>query len=294
MELKSSQLRHFVNVASTKSFQEAARLGFRSQPAVSLAIKTLEDQFGGRLFESKKRGALTGLGIKVLPLISEFLVHHDRLVTALSKVAQGQVGDVCIAANPSVASRWLADIISQYTKRFPDVTVYASDDNSEKVRELVATGRADLGIASMAQDMSEIKFTPLQADDFGVVCRRDHPLNNAGGSLKWSALRGHSIIGNMTHRLLEAEPVYGYVDRPNIFMSTLTSLLANVEGGVGVTVLPKLAVPASHSNVIFLPLHKPRVRRTIGILERRGRTLPPESEAMRELIVDYFKTAGAK
>jgi len=293
MELKATQLRHFVNVASSKSFKEAARRSFRSQPAISLAVKTLESQLGAQLFENGKRVVLTGLGTAVLPIFQEFLEHHDRLARSIEQASKGQSGDISIAANPSVASRWLPLIIREYTEKYPGVGLFATDDNSEKVLELVASGRVDLGLASDVPATSEIDFTPIITDTFGVVCRRDHRLNKRAGALEWSQLRGVSIIGNMTHGLLASHQVHTYLQKPRMFMSTLTSLLANVEGGVGVTVLPKLAAPDEHPILTFKSLRSPQLHRTIGILVRRGRTLPPHAQAMRELILRRFQKSRA-
>lgn len=289
MELKATQLRHFINVANSRSFKEAARRSARSQPAISLAVKTLESQIGAQLFENGKRVTLTGLGASIVPMIEEFLEHHDRLARSIAQSAKGQAGDISIAANPSVASRWLPDIIREYAEKYPDVGVFATDDNSEKVWDLVVSGRADLGIASLVHPSAEIDFTPILSDNFGIVCRRDHKFNKKAGMLEWSQLRGVSMIGNMTHGLLEGHPVHVYLSKPHIFMSTLTSLLANVEGGVGVTVLPQMAAPHAHPKLVFKSLRSPQLRRTIGILVRRGKTLPPQAKTMYELILQRIK-----
>ena len=294
MDVKAAQLRHFLNVAKSRSFKEAARQSFRSQPAISLAIKTLENQIGAPLFESGKRVTLTGLGTAIIPLVEEFLQHHDRLSRAIERAATGQVGDISIAANPSVASRWLPIIIREYSKRYPDVSVYATDDNSEKVYDLVASGRVDLGLASFRRTSTDLKFTPIMSDHFGVLCLRDHPFGRRKKPMEWSLLRDVPIIGNITHRLLEQHAVYSYLAKPRIFMSTLTSLLANVEGGVGVTVLPQLASPDDHPRLAFRKLRSPEIARTIGILVRRGRTLPPHAQAMHDLIVSQFQRGSPR
>jgi DNA-binding transcriptional LysR family regulator len=294
MDLKAAQLRYFVNVAGSRSFKEAARRTFRSQPAVSLAVKALEVQLGASLFESGKRVSLTGVGATILPMVEEFLQHHDRLARLISQAAQGQAGDVSVAANPTVASRWMPTIIREYATRYPGVGVFVTDDNSEKVHDLVASGLVDLGVASIHSQRSEVDFTPVMSDQFGVLCRRDHPFGKTNKRLDWSMLRDMPIIGNITHRLLENLPVYRYLRKPHIFMSTLTSLLANVEGGVGVTVLPKLAVPDGHPRLIFKTLRRPHLARTVGILVRRGRTLAPQARIMHDLIVDRFKVGKAR
>lgn len=285
MELKATQLRYFLNVAASRSFKEAARRSFRSQPAISLAVKTLEDQLGARLFENSKRVVLTSLGARILPIVEEFLEHHDRLARALDQVAKGGMGDLSIAANPSVASRWLPDIIRDYTAQFPGVSVFATDDNSEKVLELVANGRVDIGIASVTESNADVDLTPILSDNFGLVCRRDHPLNLRSGPLEWAHLRGFPFIGNMTLHLLEGTPAFAHLSQPKMFMSTLTSLLANVEAGIGVTVLPQMAAPNNNTQLAFRTLQAPQLQRTIGMLVRRGRILSPQAVAMSKIIV---------
>lgn len=293
MELKPSQLRYFVNVAATRSYKDAARTSFRSQPAISLAIKTLEDQLGARLFESGKRVALTRLGERILPIAQEFLAHHDRLARTLDQVAKGEMGELSIAANPAVASHWLPNIIRAYTEKFPGVLVYATDHNSETVLDLVATGRVDIGIASITGFGDDVQTTPILADSFGVVSRADHPLIRRAGPLRWSHLQGYPIIGNMTHHLLIGTSVASYVAEPKIFMSTLTSLLANVEAGIGITVLPQTAVPAHNPELAFRPLHAPKLQRTIGLVMRRGRVPSPQMVAMADIIAHAASRLGA-
>ena len=294
MDLKTAQLRHFVNVATAGSFKEGARRSFRSQPAVSLSIRSLEQQIGAALFESGKRDTLTGLGATVLPLIREFLAYQDRFQDALMKAARGEAGEISIAVNSSVATRWLPRIVREYAKNHPAVVVFVADDNSESIRDLVASGRIDIGVASMGQARADVDFTPILSDSFGLVCHKDHPLASRGGKLEWTMLGMEPMIGNMTNRLLEGSPAYGYVSKPRIFMSTLTSLLANVEGKLGVTVLPRMALPESNRNLAFIELRAPRLKRTLGICLRRGRTLPPHAAAMCDLILRLFATETRK
>jgi DNA-binding transcriptional LysR family regulator len=292
MELKATQLRHFLNVAKSHSFKEAARRSFRSQPAISLALKTLEAQIGAPLLEGGKRVTLTSLGASIVPMIEEFLSHHDRLVRLITQAAEGQSGDISMAANPSIASRWMPSVVRSFAKKHPGVGVYVTDGNSEYVCELVRNGRVDLGLASLRRNYSDIEFTPIWSDSFGVVCRRDHPLNKRGRALQWSQLRDVPIIGNITHSLLEDKSVFVYLSKPRVFMSSLTSLVANVEGGIGVTILPELAAPVNHPEVVFKKLHSPQIMRTVGIIVRRGRILSPQVQVMRDHIIGRFKKSG--
>jgi DNA-binding transcriptional LysR family regulator len=87
--LKLQQLRQFVIAASSGSFKVAATTTFRSQAAVSIAMRELEKTIGGRLLERDHRGKFTPLGEALLPLFQELLTVHDRVLSQSRQLAQG-------------------------------------------------------------------------------------------------------------------------------------------------------------------------------------------------------------
>ncbi len=291
MDLKIAQLRNFVDVAETRSFQAAAARAFRSQPAISMALKTLEQQLHALLLDSGKPVMLTPFGEQFLPIARQLLAHHDRVVLDASTMARGGQGCVSIAAVASVATYWLPTIIRTFAARCPDVLVSAVDDTSRKVQELVENGQIEIGIGSIVLHPSEVMFEPLVTDHFGLVCRREHPLGNSDDPIAWQQLQGLDIIGNSTHAMLEGHDVYSFVRAPRIVLTTLTSLVANVRGGVGVTVLPKLGVPAD-ADLSFRLLVEPQVPRTLGILTRKGRALSPQGSAFCQVIRESLRHLG--
>jgi DNA-binding transcriptional LysR family regulator len=291
MDLKLAQLRNFVDVAETCSFGAAAARAFRSQPAISLSLKALEKQLGSRMLESGKPVTLTPFGEQFLPLARQLLAHHDRVVLDVSAIAKGGQGGISVATVASVATYWIPTIIRGFYASHPEVLVSAIDDTSRKVQELVGNGQIDIGIGSIARNAPDVAFEPLMTDHFGLVCRRDHPLGDSDKPISWQQLKGLEIIGNSTHALLEGHKMFSLVRAPRVVMTTLTSLVANVRGGVGVTVLPKLGVPAE-SNLSFRLLVRPQVPRTLGILTRKGRTLSPQGNAFCQAIRDSLKTSG--
>lgn len=283
MDLKITQVRNFIDVAETRSFRAAAARAYRSQPAISLSVKALEEQLGAKLLESGKPVALTPFGEQFLALARQLLAHHDRLLLDVTTIARGGRGSVSIAAVASVATYWLPGIVRTFAASHPEVLVSAIDDTSRKVQELVENGQIDIGIGSITRDAPEVAFEPLVTDHFGLVCRRDHPLGDSDDPLPWHQLQGVDIIGNSTHALLEGHKVYPYVHAPRMVMTTLTSLVANIRGGVGATILPKLGAPTD-ADLTFRPLIRPRVPRTLGILTRKGRTLSRQADAFRQAV----------
>ena len=122
-ELKITQLRYFVLVAQLKSFHGAAKQAYRTQPALSLAVRELEQKLGQALFEKGGKTELTPFGEHCLPLFQDLLAHHDRIASEVSLLARHEIGQVSIATVPSVASRLLpatAGAVCQRALEDPD------------------------------------------------------------------------------------------------------------------------------------------------------------------------------
>jgi DNA-binding transcriptional LysR family regulator len=208
-ELKIAQLRYFVLVAEHKSFHAAARQAFRTQPAISLALRELEQKLGQALVEKGGgRVELTPYGEHCLPLFRGLIEHHDRIAREATLLARHEIGQVSIATVPSVASRMLPGPLARFVAAHPNVQVSIQDGTAERVQQLLAQGQVDFGISSLWMDDEQLEFAPIVNDQVGVVCRSDHPLAQAGDALHWAQLQGEPMIRNGTSQLLAGtEPI---------------------------------------------------------------------------------------
>ncbi|MDH0648639.1 LysR family transcriptional regulator [Pseudomonas sp. GD03858] len=280
-ELKITQLRYFVLVAELGSFHAAARQACRTQPAISLAVRELEQKLDQALIEKGGgRLELTPFGLHCLPLFRGLIEHHDRIAREATLLARHEIGQVSIATVPSVASRLLPGPLARFVARHPNVQVSIQDGTAESVQHLLAQGLVDFGIGSLWQDDGQVAMTPIVNDQVGVVCRADHALVQAGGALHWSRLRGLPMIRNGTSRLLEGTEAESLLEDSRLFVSNMISLIAMLEQGVGISTLPYLAFPLENEKLAFLPLAAPKVERRIGMLTRKGRSLSPAAQAL--------------
>ncbi|ORL60147.1 LysR family transcriptional regulator [Pseudomonas putida] len=280
-ELKIAQLRYFVLVAELKSFHAAARQAYRTQPAISLAVRELEQKLGQPLVEKGGgRVELTPFGEHCLPLFRGLLEHHDRIAREATLLARHEIGQVSIATVPSVASRLLPGPLARFVAEHPNVQVSIQDGTAENVQQLLAQGRVDFAISSLWVTDEQIDFSPILYDQVGVVCRADHPLVQVEQALHWSQLRGVAMIGNGTSRLLEGTEAECLLEHSRLFVSNMISLIAMLEEGAGISTLPYLAFPLENEKLAFLPLAEPKVERQIGMLTRKGRSLSPAAGAL--------------
>ncbi|MBF8720297.1 MULTISPECIES: LysR family transcriptional regulator [Pseudomonas] len=292
-ELKIAQLRYFVLVAELKSFHAAARQAYRTQPAISLAVRELEQKLGQPLVEKGGgRVELTPFGEHCLPLFRGLLEHHDRIAREAMLLARHEIGQVSIATVPSVASRLLPGPLARFVAEHPNVQVSIQDGTAESVQQLLAQGQVDFSIGSLWMEDEQVEFTSIINDQVGVVCRADHPLVTVGGALHWSQLQDVPMIRNGTSRLLEGTDAACLLEHSRLFVSNMISLIAMLEEGVGVSTLPYLAFPLENEKLAFLPLAEPKVERQIGMLTRKGRSLSPAAQALMGFLRAQLPSAG--
>lgn len=284
MPIKIATFRTFVAVAEAGSITEAAdRLG-RTPSAVSLALKQFEDHLGRSLFESERKSKLTPLGRYVLDQARDELDRFTQTVQAIERYARNEAGYLGIACVPSVATRIMPSALKAFRARFPSIELDLRDIDSRSVCLALEQGRIELGLASLTDMGPTLRSEPLLRDRLGIICRPDHPLAGLERPLEWQDVEGQPFIANGICRLV-ADPVFQtLVARSTLFVRNVTSLVAMVEAGVGITLLPRLVVPASARGVCFLPLADESVTRDVHLLMRAEGNPTPACDAFVEVL----------
>src|ERR1700761_6331166 len=164
------QLTAFVAVAQTLSFARACERLHMSQPALSLAIKTLEESLGGRLLTRTTRQVkLTPEGVALLPQALRWISDWDNLREQLHERFTLRRGHLSIAAIPSFAGNLLPALLCDYRSRFANVEVSVHDVVNEQVAEMVRGGRVELGFAFEPAADEVLRFEPLAVDRFVAI-----------------------------------------------------------------------------------------------------------------------------
>lgn len=280
MWLKQQTLRYFLLVADTGSYHAAAEQASRTQPAVSLAIRDLEKRLGQRLFERGRHAELTPFGREQYPTIRALIDHYDRVSTAMLDSAHRRVGRVALASIPSYAGRQLPRILSQFARKHPNIEVSVEDDTATRVQARVLERRVDFGIGTGIALDPDLRFEQLAEDRMGLVCRSDHPLAADTGPCQWESIRPHTLITNGTFRELNDPEARAILDAARFHIPNLTSLLAMVRGGLGVTLLPELALMSERDDLMFRPLAGAGATRSVGLVRPRRETPRPAAAAL--------------
>jgi DNA-binding transcriptional LysR family regulator len=285
--LKLQQLRQFVIAATTGSFKNAAANTFRSQAAVSIAMRELENQIGGHLLERGRRGKFTPLAEALLPHFKELLAVHDRLLGHARQLAQGEQGSVCIAVAPFLAEQWLPDIIARFAQQHPGVRIRTIEERSSNICSLVLEGTVNIGVAGLLASDPKLSIRPVAVDSYGVLCSAEHPFARKR-IISWASLRGQKLIGSDAFEVLSAAGL-AELNPPELIITSRAPLLSCVRKNLGVAILPMLTRPIPAEDLAFVPLVRPKLSRTLAILTRAPETLLPASLRLEDMLFDSLR-----
>lgn len=283
--LTLNELEVFLHLAETRSFRLAAERMHVSQPALSRTLQSAEWKLSARLFDrNTRRVELSSAGQELLPIASRVLSEFRGSLSDLSEFIAGRRGRVAVASLPSVAAALLPAAIFTFGETHPQVTIDLQPFPAEKVLDLVKEGHVDLALSSPPADDREVLYEPLIRDEFVLICPAGDALARSR-SASWSVFARHPFIASgsvtsvrhITDRVLKES---GMAIVPRYESSNLAVLGAMVTAGLGISAIPRLALRLIDSTrLAVVPLRKPAAHREIGILTRRGRSLP--AAAMR-------------
>lgn len=166
MSLSLIQLRVFVSAAQCGSFTAAAKELHMSQPTVSETIRRIEQQYGTPLFvRGARRLTLTAPGEELLPLAEQTLASADGADRALKAVTGLQGGTASIGLLRNAKYYAMADLLTSFHARYPNVRLRVIGVNSADVADLVRDGGLEAGLVVLPVDTSDLSVTPLLRDE---------------------------------------------------------------------------------------------------------------------------------
>ncbi|MEP5731368.1 MAG: LysR family transcriptional regulator [Sulfitobacter sp.] len=283
MAIKIDMLRCFVMVAEHGSLSEASEVLGRTPSAVSMMLKQFEDHVGSALFETARKSRLTPVGDLILAEARREVAHFENTVSVIEGISRSEIGYLRLTVTPSVATAILPVIIARFTRKYPKVHINIRDMDSATIARELERERADIGIGSFVK-VEGMQRTELFSDAFGVVCRKDHPLVENWDQLEWRTIGDHLIIANGLCDQITDPDFAPILAQSRMMVPNTASLLGLVRQGVGITVLPQLAVAGLHEDFAFLPLADVAARRTVHIMSRPANLLIPTARAFLKLV----------
>jgi DNA-binding transcriptional LysR family regulator len=289
MNVTLRQLRVFIEVARLQSFSRAGDEIGLTQSAVSRCVRELEGEIGLKLIDRTTRDVqLTDVGGNLVSSVSRLLSDLDDALREIREIGEQRRGRVVVAASPTVACRLMPRVVASCGRQFPYITLGLRDDVQSDVVRKVKSGEVDFGVIIGPFSADDLLSESLMTDSFCVVSRDDHPLA-AKEKVAWTDLDGEQLV--MLDYASGSRPIIDAVMQEHGVSATVVQELGHsatvfglVEAGVGVSVLPWLALPLpAGASLVARPL-VPRAERRVELVRRRDRSLSPAAEAVWGLI----------
>ena len=297
MNVTVKQLKAFVAVAQTRSFADACDIVHLSQPALSIAIKNLEETVGGQLLARTTRAlALTPEGEAFYPVAKRLLADWDGAIVDLHNQFAKRRGKLAIAAMPSFASSLLPLALVHYRRHYPNINVAVQDVIAEDVVEMVRSGRVELGVAFDPGDAEGVVFQPLFLDKFVAVVSGEHSLTGSK-QVSWKALQQDPFLAlqwpsGIRHLIDKSVKQHGLSLKVEFEAHQLATIGQMVACGLGVSVVPSLCITQMQRlGAVCRPLVQPVIKRRVGILTRQRYPVSATAQAMIEVLAANITAA---
>ncbi len=260
------QLEYFVAVAEEASFTRAAARVHVAQPGVSAQVRRLESELGQRLLDRSGRTVrLTEAGSAVLPFARAALDAVANARLAVDELAGLVRGQVTVGMVSGCALPVLAELLATFHKQYPGVAIALTEDNSDRLLEMLNDGRLDLALIGSAGEPEDqgISTAVLIDEELVAAVPPGHPLASAG-TITIKALRDVPLVclprGTGVRAALDAAcAAAGFEPRIVFEASALPMVVTMAAQGLGLAVVPASVANTADAPVI-VPIKNPEVR----------------------------------
>jgi LysR family hydrogen peroxide-inducible transcriptional activator len=283
------QLRYFDALARHCHFGRAAEACAISQPALSMQIKEMEEALGGVLIERGARQVrLTNFGEKVVQRVRDILRSADELGDFARASRDRLVGPLRIGMIPTIAPYLLPTVIANLARMHPELDIHVRETLTPRLIEELAEGRLDTAIVALPVSEPSLAEVALFAENFLLV----RPGNDQG-----TPVPSRQTLREM--RLLLLEEGHCFRDQALSFCnmqsssprevldaSSLSTLVQMVSAGIGVTLIPEMAVAVEtrSASVSVARFKNPQPSRTVGMIWRKTSPLARQLLQISEVV----------
>ena len=273
--MDTKKLEALVASVELGSFTRAAeQLGY-TQSGLTHMMNSLEKDIGFTVLVRGRSGVqLTPAGQRIFPLVQDCLAGSAALEREIALINSHKEDSVRVAAYESIARHWLPEVIQQFRREHPDVTVDIQMGSVDEVYRWVLEDRVDMCFASR-QEYGALEWTPLRDDELLAILPPDYP--DGGGAFPVEFFNGQEFLMpsmGFDKDILRVLNEHGVTPLIRTTQVSDSAVISMVEHGLGVSVLSRLVLRGRQDSVRALPL-LPRAVRELGIAAQPHRELRP-------------------
>jgi DNA-binding transcriptional LysR family regulator len=294
--MEITQLEFFVSVIEEGSFSKAAERVYRTQPAVSIAIRRLEEEIGAPLLDrSQKTPTLTDAGRVVYDYAQRILKLRDQAREAVSELRALETGRVRIGANESTSLYLLPDIILAFRERHPHVKVEIYRQSSDRLPREILDGNVDFALMAYEPSDSDLEAFPVLEDELALIMSPAHAL--AGREfvtikeLGGESFLAHNVRAASRRRVVEAFAEHHTPLHIALELATIETIKRFVQKQIGIAFVPRMCVAEEleRGTLTTVPVEGISYHRMLWAAHRRGATHSHAAAAFLSLLREWSK-----
>ena len=280
------QLRYVCAIAETGSFSRAAERCHVAQPSLSQQVLKLEEDLGAKLFDRLGRSVrLTEAGRAFLPHARSILHQMEAARTGVEDKRTDVRGSVTVGVIPTIAPYLMPQSVAAFSKKYPDAKLRILEETTPVLVEGLRNLSIDVAILALPLRHKEFQMYPLRTEPLYAALARDHPRAGAK-NLSLRELRGEQFVmlrdGHCFRDLSVAACTRAKVNPRIAFESgQFSSLLGMVAAGVGVSLVPEMALDKS-ARCSYVRISDAQASRTIVAAVLRSRSFNRVQQAFLE------------
>jgi len=276
------QLRIFVSVFRNRSFSRASEELYLTQPTVSDHIKTLEDEFGCRLFDRLGRSILPTREAEALyGHAIEIVEKADAVKEVISRFKKEPAGELVVGASTIPGTYLLPPVMATFRKKYPSISFQIMIADSKEILRKVLAHEILIGIVGAKVVNSQITYTPLIEDEL-IVVAAPHPAKKV--SIKFQEIASLPMVlreeGSGTRK--EIERIFSSkglnIDSMNIvgLFGSTDSIKQAVKAAMGISILSRLSVMDELKYKILqeIEVSDAHMKRNFYVITHKKRSLP--------------------
>lgn len=292
------QLETFLAVVREGSFSRAAQKLFRTQPAVSQAVRKLERELGELLFDrSSREGILTDAGGVLRDYAEKLLNMRGEALGALEERRQLHAGKLAIAAN-EFTCLYLLPVLDEFRRRCPMIKVTVQRSLASHIPRELLNHNAEFGVLSFRPEDGGLRSIVVYRDELAFVVPPRHPLAGAH-DLTVRQLGAECFVAHIVPSPYRAKVLETFRKRKvplhmDVELPTTEAIKKFVAGGNGVALIPGICVQAevARGELVRVPVRDLRIERKLRIVYRKGAVLSHAGRAFLQAAKSFAAQNG--
>ena len=298
--MEISQLEVFLAVAREGGFSRAAEKLYRTQSAVSQAIRKLETEIGEPLFDRSTRdGVMTDAG-RVLQEYAERLLNlRENAREALAELRELQKGKLVVGANEFTAL-YLLRVLAEFRRLHPAIRIVVQRSLGSQIPDDVRRHNCEFGVLTYDPQDPELASVVVYSDELIFVVPPQHPLAREPKvsirQLGAESFVAHIVSSPYREKVIQAFEKHKTPLHMGVELPTLQAIKRFVAMGNGVAFLPEISVEdeIARGELIRIPVQELRVHRKLRLIYRKSAALSHAGRAFLKIAESVADTQGGR